>query len=215
MGPGAGLAGGMLFGIAFALAVWRFIPTGPGAASPSPSHLLTCPSAIGPVYTAEATPLATSPGGIPIATLIAATPLHVLSLQGAAMQVGMDLYRSPDSPTIVYQDAATLSRAGVLTSPDAARLTGTATVVGSSWQRVHLAGWVQREATTANLDSLWSQASSLYEQRCGTCHTAHNAGEFTGRQWVSQFRAMVPRTSLTAGQADLVLKWLQAHAASQ
>ncbi|HYM70829.1 MAG TPA: hypothetical protein VEZ44_14620 [bacterium] len=212
IGPGGGLAVGAILGVAFALAVWRLTPLGPGASPASPGA--STPAAA-PAYTTEATPLTAFPGGNPLATLTAATQLQVLGSQGTSVQVELDLYRSPDSPTIAYQDPAKLSRAGVLTSPDAAQQTGTATIAGSSWQRVRLVGWVSRAATSEDLNALWSQASSLYGQSCGTCHTAHDPGEFTGRQWVSQFRAMVPRTSLTPGQADLILKWLQAHAASQ
>jgi len=211
LGPGGGLAAGVILGVAFAFAVWRLTPPPPGASLASPASS----QAAVPAYTTEATPLSASPGGSPLATLTAATRLQVLGSQGTSVQVGLDLYRSTDSPTIVYQDPATLSRAGVLASPAAVQPTGTATVAGSSWQRVRLVGWVTRAATSEDLNALWSQASSLYGQSCGTCHTPHAPGEFTGRQWVSQFRAMVPRTSLTAGQADLILKWLQAHAASQ
>jgi len=131
------------------------------------------------------------------------------------VQVRLDLYRSPNSPTIVYQDVTKLSRAGVLASPAAAQPAGTVAIAGSSWQQVRLEGWVPQAATSADLNALWAQAASLYEHGCGTCHSAHAAGEFTPRQWVSQFRAMVPRTSLTAEQADLILKWLQAHGSAQ
>ncbi len=212
--PGAALIGGMILGIVFALVVWKLTPLSLGGPSPSPTS--TMPAATQTtVYTVQATPLAASPGGSTLATLTPATALQVLGAQGASLQAGLDLYRSLDSPTIVYQDPATLVRAGVLASPSAAQPAGSVTVAGSPWQRVHLAGWVTRSATAPDLSALWSQASSLYAQSCGTCHTPHDPSEFTGRQWVSQFRAMVPRTSLTQGQADLILKWLQAHAAKQ
>jgi hypothetical protein len=229
--PGTAMAMGALFGAAFAVAVWKVTPPGSSSnASPSPygspSPSSTSPAAAptnaassshvpgGPQYTTDTTPLVASPGGGAVVTLTPATPLRPLGVQGTYARVGLDVYRSPDSPTILYQDPSTLSRAGVLVSPGAAQQTGTATVAGSTWQRVHVVGWVARGATSGDLNALWSQASSLYGTSCGTCHSAHNSTEYTGRQWVGQFKAMVPKTSLSPGEAALVLKWLQAHAAT-
>ncbi len=210
--PGVALAGGVILGIVFAFAVWDLTPLRPVGPSPTSVTPAAVPAI---VYTAQATPLAASPGGSTVATLTPATALQVLGAQGSSLHAGLDLYRSPDSPAILYQDPSTLARAGVLASPGDAQPTGTVDIAGSSWQRVHLVGWVARSATAPDVAALWSQASSLYAQTCSSCHTAHDPSEFTGRQWVSQFRAMVPRTSLTPAQADLILRWLQAHAAKQ
>lgn len=212
--PGAALAAGVALGVVFALAVWDLTPLRSGG-SPPTSISAVQPPAPATAYTVLETLLAASPGGRTVATLIPATPIQVLGTQGSSLQVGLDLYRSPGSPTILYQDPSTLARGAVLASPGDAQPTGTVSVAGSSWQRVHLVGWVARSATSPDVTRLWSEASSLYGQSCSSCHTAHDPGEFTGRQWVSQFRAMAPRTSLTPAQADLILKWLQAHAGKQ
>lgn len=62
----------------------------------------------------------------------------------------------------------------------------------------------QDDATAnATLQEL-QEGRQLYIDNCGRCHGLHNPDEYTPSQWSSILSSMVPRTSLSSSQADLV-----------
>jgi trimethylamine-N-oxide reductase cytochrome c-type subunit TorC len=83
---------------------------------------------------------------------------------------------------------------------------------GSVWQRVSATGWVARSDVGPDLDAVWKQAESLYQQRCGGCHALHPATEFTANQWPNVLKVMAHNAAFTPEQAALVTQYLQTHA---
>ena len=81
-----------------------------------------------------------------------------------------------------------------------------------NWTATALEGWVPRANLTADAEGLWSYAGSTYLSNCGICHAPHATEDFTANQWMGQMRAKRDRTSLTAEQYRLVLRYLQLNA---
>ncbi len=52
------------------------------------------------------------------------------------------------------------------------------------------------------------QGRALYIDNCNACHGLYNPDSNTPSQWRSILGNMTPRTNLTAGQAQLVTKYL-------
>jgi hypothetical protein len=202
---------GLAVGIAFAAGVSRLTPVQPFPTKPAGRMLVPALSGR-PVYTATAVSVSASPGGPSVGTLDAATPVRTADEQAGQLQVEANLFRTAESPAVLYQDPARLIRGGRLSAPDAAVESGTVSVGGTSWQAVRLVGWIPSGSTSEDLGDLWLRASITYARACGHCHSVHAPSEFTASAWVGRFRSMVPRTTLTESQADFVLKWLQTHA---
>jgi hypothetical protein len=60
---------------------------------------------------------------------------------------------------------------------------------------------------TATLQEL-QQGRALYVDYCGKCHGFYNPDAFSPTQWRNVMTSMAPKTSMTAGEVNLVTKYV-------
>ncbi len=149
-----------------------------------------------------------------VAMLYVAAPLVSITTRSGWMQARLDGWARPGG-TIVYVDTGTIGSAikgAAVSAVPRPLATATNTDTGVTWNKVELRGWLPAGATVTSSAILWTTAQALYTRNCGVCHALHAPDQFTSTQWPANIKPMGPRTSLTAAQIDLVLKYLQWHA---
>ncbi|SDL82807.1 NapC/NirT family cytochrome c [Aliiruegeria lutimaris] len=79
------------------------------------------------------------------------------------------------------------------------------------WVETALEGWITAADLTADQDALWAIANATYVSQCGVCHSAAAPSSRGALAWQADVQAYQPRTSLTAEEGRLVLRYLQLH----
>ncbi|WP_165354790.1 NapC/NirT family cytochrome c [Tropicimonas sp. IMCC6043] len=79
------------------------------------------------------------------------------------------------------------------------------------WTESALEGWIALTDLTADPDKLWTVANAIYVSQCGVCHSAAAPDSRGVLAWQADVQAYQPRTSLTAEEGRLVLRYLQLH----
>ena len=82
------------------------------------------------------------------------------------------------------------------------------------WTETALEGWIAQADLTADSDRLWTVANSMFVSQCGVCHSAPAPESRGVLAWQADVQAYQPRTSLTAEEGRLVLRYLQLHSSS-
>ncbi len=80
------------------------------------------------------------------------------------------------------------------------------------WTKTSLEGWISATDVTGNLNMLWTISESIYGSQCGVCHSTINPGSRDALSWQADVQAYAPKTSLTAEEQRLVLRFLQLNA---
>lgn len=80
------------------------------------------------------------------------------------------------------------------------------------WTQTALEGWVNAADLTEDLDMLWNVTESIYSSQCGVCHSTIAPGSKDSLSWQADVQAYQDRTSLTAEEKRLVLRFLQLNA---
>ncbi|MFV0335118.1 MAG: NapC/NirT family cytochrome c, partial [Tropicimonas sp.] len=79
------------------------------------------------------------------------------------------------------------------------------------WTETAMEGWLPAADLTADDATLWGIANSMYVSQCGVCHSAAAAESRGVLAWQADVQAYQSRTSLTAEEGRLVLRYLQMH----
>jgi len=77
------------------------------------------------------------------------------------------------------------------------------------WTESSLEGWVSAAALTSDGAMLWTVADSTYVSQCAVCHSVHKPESRPALGWVADVEHYAERTSLTAEEERLVLRYLQ------
>ncbi len=169
-------------------------------------------------YLATQAPLLEAPGGAVIATVSPGTPLHALATKGDLVQVEITGWAPEGGEKYLFTEMGQRIRLAKITPAGKAVRKVVATkedYYETTWQDVHLTGWVAKSATTDDIASVWAQARTLFHQRCTRCHALHRPTEFKANQWPSILKIMTVRAGLSAADKALVTQYLQMHAKDQ
>lgn len=77
------------------------------------------------------------------------------------------------------------------------------------WIESSLEGWVEAAKLTSDGATLWSVADATYVSQCAVCHSVHAPETRPALGWVADVEHYGEKTSLTAEEERLVLRYLQ------
>lgn len=167
------------------------------------------------MFVRQSTRLQAEDGRIEIGKIFPGTLVQVLAKHDSLAKIQVDGWSVKGAPRTVFAAmgqrilVARLSAAGqsfrkVMNQVDDTYRT--------TWERVSITGEVNRSDLVADVASVWASANKIFSERCSACHSLHRPKEFTANQWPSMLGMMTYRAALTDDQAELVTRYLQAHA---
>ncbi|MFA7429572.1 MAG: NapC/NirT family cytochrome c [Rhodospirillaceae bacterium] len=148
--------------------------------------------------------------------LLPATRLDLRNREGDWLQATVTGWRQEGAESVIYGAKGQRIISAVMAKATVEHAkAGTPEVVadtGQTWMPVSIDIWLPAENVAADITPVWEYASSLYQNDCATCHTAHTPGHFLANQWIGQLKSMERFSQLSKEQNRLVLKFLQYHA---
>lgn len=156
-------------------------------------------------YTNTLTPLLDGAGGKSIGSVAPGMAVTVVGQSGNATHVTLRGFSAQNVPGTVY------------TTPDnkhivaATSFTGHATAgpAAGGYTAVTIDGWIATNALVENVQTVWQSASTLYAQKCGSCHALQPANSYSASQWPGIMKTQAGNAALDPGQTALLTVYLQ------
>jgi hypothetical protein len=128
--------------------------------------------------------------------------------------VALEGWMQEGSATILFAAAGQRIVVARLADPSAQPriLSSTTDPYGNVWHETQLTGFVPATDLVADQETVWAAARALFSKRCSACHALHHTNEFTANQWPTILKTMTKNAALQPDQAELVTRYLQAHA---
>jgi len=128
--------------------------------------------------------------------------------------VALDGWTQEGSATILFAAAGQRIVVARLADPTAQPkiLSSITDPYGNVWHETRLTGFVPGTDLVADQETVWAVARALFSKRCSACHALHHTNEFTANQWPTILKTMTKNAALQPDQAELVTRYLQAHA---
>lgn len=152
----------------------------------------------------------------PVGRLFVASPLRVLDRKPGWLRISLKGWYQEGAKRVLYAlpgkriFTLVLGRSAAAEPRDLTSQTDGDT--GLTWTEAVFEGWIQDQAITDDLDSIWSAAWDLFATRCTVCHQRRIPDKYTANQWGALLKVMGPRTGLPKDDQQLILKYLQHHA---
>jgi len=143
------------------------------------------------------------------------TELKPTGSASAGLQpVTLDGWMQEGSTTTLFAAAGQRIVVARLTDPSAQPkvLSSITDPYGNVWHETQLAGFVPGADLVPDQETVWAAAHALFSKRCSACHALHHPTEFTANQWPTILKTMTKNAALQPDQAELVTRYLQAHA---
>ncbi len=148
--------------------------------------------------------------------LLPATRLHIKLREGDWLLATVEGWQQAGQGSVIYGAKGQRILTAIMAKPTIEHATTgepeVEEITGQTWMPVALDIWLPVKNVTGDIAPVWQYASSLYQNDCASCHTAHSPGHFTANQWIGQLKSMERFSQLDKEQNRLVLKFLQYHA---
>nr|WP_285759576.1 cytochrome C [Helicobacter heilmannii] len=165
------------------------------------------------LYSAEVLTLYLNPKDTKaIGRLLPTNAFSVLETQENRVLLRLEGYSNPNAPSVLYANNHQRVLVAAFAKHTPLKLHHLEPVQKDRWGRVRLEVWTDKSSFSPNLQTLFSQASKLFSNNCGTCHALHKPQEFRANAWPAIFRSMQSRTSIAKKDRWLVIEYLQKHA---
>lgn len=169
------------------------------------------------LYALQTSPIyaSTASGGIAVGSVTPGTPIQISGAAKDGFQsFKLDAWSQQGDDTTLY--AAQGERIVLVTLTDKAAnpkiLSTTKDAYGNVWNQIELSDYVKSDSLTADQNTVWKQAITLYSTRCSACHALHKPSEFTVNQWPKILQTMTKNAALQPAEAALITQYIQAHA---
>ncbi|WP_331774940.1 hypothetical protein [Sulfurospirillum sp. 1612] len=155
-----------------------------------------------------------SSDGQSIGIVQTATPMKVIKKNKDFLLVEVSGWSADGSPTVMFQKVGQRIIYAVLNDDATKHIKVVKTAMDdyeTQWNDAAITVWIKKDNVTADINTLWSSASELFQSRCNSCHAAPKFDQFTANQWPGMIRSMKDRAGLMPDEVQLIVKYLQNH----